>query len=226
MDDHGAKMILRDTTFAQKLLMASLAIYCAQSPASQNAVTDNGSVVLLNDDGTWRYISNEGDKNNTTIAVNKGTFQKVDSQTFQVKSSKNKSAAWLDPRKWMFQKPDTGTSPAEYRFQLKAGDLYGMLITEQIEVELDRLPELAFEMLRRSAPNARLVSKEYRVVNDYKVVRMRVDASVQGINMSYIGYYTSDKSGSTQVVTYTATNLVEKNTPDIEEFLNGLTRQK
>lgn len=219
-------MLPRFTAITQTLLVASLAALHTLAAASQNAVTDNGSVVLLNDDGTWRYISNEGDKSGTPIAFNKGLFQKADNQTFQLKSGKNRSAVWLDPRKWIFQKPDTGASPAEYRFQLKAGDLYGMLITEQIEVELDRLPQLAFDLLRRTAPNARLVSQEYRTVNDYKIVKMRVDANVQGINMSYIGYYTSDKSGSTQFVTYTATNLVEKNTPEIDEFLNGLTRQK
>lgn len=219
-------MFPRFTAITQTLLVASLASLHTLAAASQNAVTDNGSVVLLNDDGTWRYISNESDKSATNIAFNKGLFQKAGNQTFQLKSSKNRSAVWLDPRKWIFQKPDTGTSSAEYRFQLKAGDLYGMLITEQIEVELDRLPQLAFDLLRRTAPNARLVSQEYRTVNDYKIVKMRVDASVQGINMSYIGYYTSDKSGSTQFVTYTATNLVEKNTPEIDEFLNGLTRQK
>lgn len=219
-------MILAYPTFTQAVLAALLASLCVQASASQNAVTDNGSVVLLNDDGTWRYISNESDKGSAPIAINKGLFQKAENQTFQVKSGRNKSAVWLDPRKWIFQKPDTGASPAEYRFQLKAGDLYGMLITEQIEVELDRLPQLAFEMLRRTAPNARVVSQEYRVVNDYKIVKMRVDANVQGINLSYIGYYTSDKSGSTQFVTYTASNLVDKNTPDIDEFLNGLTRQK
>lgn len=219
-------MFPRLAAFTQTLLIASLAGLSTLVPASQNAVTDNGSVVLLNDDGTWRYISNESDKSSAPISFNKGLFQKADNQTFQVKSGKNRSAVWLDPRKWIFQKPDTGTSPAEYRFQLKAGDLYGMLITEQIEVELERLPQLAFDLLRRTAPNARLVSQEFRVVNDYKIVRMRVDANVQGINMSYIGYYTSDKSGSTQFVTYTATNLVEKNTPEIDEFLNGLTRQK
>lgn len=101
-----------------------------------------------------------------------------------------------------------------------------MMITEQIEVELDRLPQLAFEILRRTAPNSRIVPQEFRVVNDYKIVRMRMGANVQGINLSYIGYYTSDKSGSTQFVTYTPTNLVEKNMPEIDEFLNGLTRQK
>ncbi|HEX5358005.1 MAG TPA: hypothetical protein VFW93_17515 [Aquabacterium sp.] len=213
-------------SLTKTLLIALLAANGAATWASQNAVTDNGSVVLLNDDGTWRYISNEGEKSGAQISFNKGLFQKSANQTFQLKSAKNRSATWLDPRKWLFQKPDTGASPAEYRFQLKAGDLYGMMITEQIEVELDRLPQLAFEMLRRTAPNARVVSQEFRVVNDYKVVRMRMDANVQGINLSYIGYYTSDKSGSTQYVTYTATNLVEKNLPEIEEFLNGLTRQK
>ena len=63
--------------FTKTLLVALLAANGVAAWASQNAVTDNGSVVLLNDDGTWRYISNEGEKASVTISFNKGLVSKI-----------------------------------------------------------------------------------------------------------------------------------------------------
>lgn len=209
----------------KKNILIALSLLTLSAYAGQRAVTDNGSIVLLNDNGTWTYESNEAEKPRV-IELNKKTFSKSANQTFLLKSTKNKSAVWLDPKKWSFRKSDENSGPAEYKFQLKGVDLYGMIISEQIEFEQENLAQFALENTRKIAPNAKIVSQEYRVVNGIKLIRMRIDASAQGVNFSYIGHYMSDKSGSTQFVTYTATNLIDRNMPEIEEFLNGLSLQQ
>ena len=52
-----------------------------------------------------------------------------------------------------------------------------------------------------------------------------MDGTIQGIKFSYFGYYYSDKSGSTQLLAYTASNLADKYKIEIENFLNGLSIQ-
>ena len=49
---------------------------------------------------------------------------------------------------------------------------------------------------------------------------MQMDGTIQGIKFSYFGYYYSDKSGSTQLLVYTASNLADKYKIEIENFLN------
>lgn len=210
-----------------KKVLFSLALSCLawHVHAGQRALTDNGAIVILEDDGTWRYESGPATDKAAEIPVNKATFRRLAEQSFAVKSQKNRSAVWIDPKKWTFRKPEPGTGPAEYRFQFKGGDMYGMLITEQIEVPLETLVQVAFDNARQFAPNARIVSREYRVVNGLKVVNMRIDAFAQGINFTYLGNYISDKSGSTQFIVYTATNLIEQNRAEAEAFLNGLIAQ-
>ncbi|MEH0167034.1 hypothetical protein ABT392_09210 [Paucibacter sp. JuS9] len=208
-----------------KFTLIAALLFSLNAYADQYAVTDNGKVVLLSDDGTWKYASGEADKSKS-IEFNKITFAKANNQSFLLKSTKNKAAAWIDPKKWTFRKTEGNTEASEYKFKHKEADVYGMLITEQIEIGLENLAQLALENAKKFAPNARIVSQEYRMVNGIKVIRMRIDASAQGANFTYVGHYMSDKSGSTQFMVYTSTNLIDRNLAEIDEFLNGFSVQQ
>ena len=99
---------------------------------------------------------------------------------------------------------------------LSAGeDLYGMTITEGIEVEVEALSDLAISNAKSAAPDINVAKKEYSMVNGKKVIYMEMRGTIKSIKFTYLGYYYSDKSGSTQLITYTATNLVEKYQSDI-----------
>jgi len=201
-------------------LMLTILLLALSMPSlsSQRAITDTGDEVILNDDGTW-----ELDKNNTATSIteNKEIFIKPKKSSFLLKSKKNKSAYWINTNKWTFKKA-TNNPDAEYELQLKNGDLYGMTISEEIEIDLEELANLAISIAKGSAPDLKVVTKEYRIVNGKKVIFMEMRGTLQGIKFTYLGYYFSDKSGSTQLVTYTETNLVNKYKKDVFDLLNGL----
>ena len=188
--------------------------------ASQRAITDTGEEVILNDDGTWQLASNK--KPLTTIEINKKIFTKPKDASFLIKSTKNNTAFWLDTSKWRFKKA-TSNADAEYELQLKEGDLYGMLISERIEIKLESLVNIAIDNAKGVAPDLEVVKKEYRKVNNNKVIYMEMNGTTQGIKVTYLGYYYSDKSGSSQFLIYTATNLVKKYKSEIINLLNGFT---
>lgn len=206
-------------TFALAVLLATLPVM-----AAQNAVTENGAVVILNEDGTWKY-ADDNQRGGHEIKENKASFRKDPGQSFQIKSTRNNAAVWVDPKQWIFRREEGAVNAAEYKFKARDSDLYGMLITEQIEIGLDNLPDLAFENARNFAPDVRVVSKEYRTVNGIRVVHMRMDGSAQGAKFTYLGYYYADKHGSTQLVAYTSANLVDKYQAQMEAFLNGFALQ-
>lgn len=208
----------------KQLFITIILLFATTGYASQNAVTDTGKEVILKDDGTWKYSANA--KNVTaTIKSNKTVFKKSKEASFLLKSVKNSSAFWINSNKWSFKKA-TDNAEAEYQFQLKGQDLYGMAITEGIEISLESLTDLALVNAQNADPNARVVKKEYRNVNGNKVIYMEMNAVIQSIDFTYLGYYYSDASGSTQLLTYTATNLIKKYKSDINELLNGLVTQK
>lgn len=203
--------------------MAAAALLSATVVAGQRAVTDAGEVVVLNEDGTWEYESGKSAHDLTIIPENEKAISRSDAQSFLVKSQRNPSAIWLDPKKWAFEK--AGESEAmEYKFRLKNADLYGLVITEQIETGLEQLAEIALKNARGVAPDAKVIMQEYRTVNGRKVLAMQLAGTMQGIKFVYYGYYYSDASGSTQLVTYTASNLLSKYKGEAEMFLSGLVQ--
>ncbi|MBT8349845.1 MAG: hypothetical protein KJO26_01210, partial [Deltaproteobacteria bacterium] len=127
----------------KKLLITfSICLFlAATSYASQRAISDTGEEIILNSDGTWEYADN-GQKATDTIQTNKKKFERSKEASFHLKSTKNNSAYWINTNKWSFIKPNK-EGVTEYTFQLKGKDVYGMAITEAVEIGLDYLSEVA-----------------------------------------------------------------------------------
>ncbi|OBT12153.1 hypothetical protein A9264_03165 [Vibrio sp. UCD-FRSSP16_10] len=192
--------------------------------AAQKAVTEEGDIVLLNGDGTWLYEDNNA-YGEIEIKTNPTIFKKPISSNFILKSKTNNSAFAIDTKEWAFVRSKSDDTSIEYSFNLKAGDLYGMAITERIEIDSEKLAEIAFENAKEAAPDAKVVKKEYRIVNGKKLIYMEMTGTMKGIKFKYMGYYFSDVSGSTQFVVYTGASLVSKYNTEIDNILNGFTVQ-
>lgn len=199
-------------------------IFAVSCYAGQKAITDTGEQVILNSDGTWYYIHKE-QKTEKKIETNKTIFNRPVDSTLLLKSTQNQAAFWINPAKWSFNKP-LEISPEEYDFQLKGKkELVGMAITETLEAPLESLPELALINVREAAPDAKIVKQEYRFVNGKKVIYVEMNATAEGIAITYWGYFYSSPAGTTQLVTYTSTNSANKYASEIIDFLNGLDIQ-
>ncbi|MCK4662415.1 MAG: hypothetical protein KAT68_06095 [Bacteroidales bacterium] len=192
--------------------------------AQKKAVTETGDEVILYDDGTWKYV-NDTDIENNEIPTNSKKFEKSDNSTFLLKSTKLDVGVWLDTKKWSFKK--AGDNPeAEYELKLKIGDLYGMIISEKIEIPLKSLKGIALENGKTAAPDLHIVKEEYRNVNGLTILLLQMNGTMQGIKFSYYGYYFSNSNGTVQFITYTSQNLLDEYKNDCEELLNGLVEIK
>lgn len=200
-----------------------LVFFASTAFANQKAITDTGDEVILFKDGTWSY-ADDTQTANASIPTNPQQFVKSDNATFMLKSTKNKTAFWVDTSLWSFKK-GVSNEEAEYEFELKGEDLYGMAINEGLTMPLDTLANIALENARAVAPNARVLKKEYRTVNGVKVLYMEMAGNMDGIDFTYLGYYYSDEHGATQFITYTGSSLVEKYRSQVENFINGFTIQ-
>ncbi len=199
-------------------LICSVAVTFAM--AQQKAVTETGDEVILYDDGTWKYV-NEEDSEAEEIPTNSTEFTKGKKGTFLLKSTKVNLGFYLNPKEWGFEKA-AAEEAVEYSLQLKGEDLYGMIITEKIEVPLETLKRVALENGRAVSPDLKIAHQEYRVVNGIKVLLMQMNGTIEGVKFSYYGYYYSSENGTVQFVTYTAQNLLDEYRATCEELLNGL----
>jgi hypothetical protein len=211
------------SSIRQVLLLSALVAAGATHAAQQRAVTDKGDEVILESDGTWRYVQAPRELP-SAVAVSDRRYARGPGSTFAVKSLRNTAAVYIDPKKWTFQK-GKDAQENEYSFRLSGGDLYARLITERMNIPLETLPTIALNNLKSVAPDAEIVKQEYRWVNDRKVLHMQMRGTTSGIKAAYYGYYYSDESGTTQLVTFTAQNLMSTMSREAEDFLNGFALQ-
>ncbi len=188
--------------------------------AQKKAVTETGEEVNLYDDGSWKYV-NEDQLLEKEISTNTINFKKDKESIFLLKSKKLNVGVWLNPKLWSFEK-STNNSDAEYSLHLKGADLYGMIISEKIEIPLETLKSLAVKNAMDAAPDMKIVKEEYRIVNGIKVLLLQMNGTMQGVKFTYYGYYFSNTNGSVQFVTYTSKKLFESYKPKMESLLNGI----
>ncbi len=188
--------------------------------AQQKAVTEMGEEVILFDDGTWKY-QHEKDSSEDSIPTNPTPFEKDDQATFLLKSKNLNAGFWLDPKVWTFKKA-TNNKSAEYELKMNDADLYGMIITEKVEIPLQALRSIAIKNGQAAAPDLVVVDEEYRTVNGLRVLHLQMDGTTQGIKFSYYGYYFSNENGTIQYLTYTSQNLLSSYREACKRLLNGL----
>lgn len=189
--------------------------------AQINAVTENGDPVLLYEDGTWEYTK-KSDFDSTSIEtyVNPEKFKKTDAASFLVKSNVFNIGVWINPKEWTFSK-ETDNEDAEYEFNIKNKDIYGMMISENIEIPIETLSGIAYDNAAAVAEEIEIIKKEKRNINGKDVLMLQMNAKIQGIKIVYCGYYFSNENGTVQLLTYTGQKIFENNQEKIFEFLNG-----
>ena len=129
---------------------------------------------------------------------------------------------YLDPNKWTFATHRDNEVNPEYRYTLKSGNGMAMLETEKTPVELESMRNIALINAQKAAVDAKITSEEYRMVNNKKILCMEMSGTIQGIKFKYIGYYYSNKRGTTQLLSFTTEALYPGARKDLEIFLNGL----
>ncbi|XOV91796.1 MAG: hypothetical protein ACFHWX_16485 [Bacteroidota bacterium] len=187
--------------------------------AQIKAVTETGDEVVLYDNGTWTYVDGMVTEKEP-IPVNESKFEKDKKSTFLVKSNKINVGLYINPKSWAFKK-GTEEDAYEYQFQKKGGDLYGMMITEKLDIPVESLQQIAIDNARSAAPDIKVTKEEYRNVNGIQVLMMQMTGTIQGMKFTYCGYYYSSEGGAVQLLTYTGTNLFDSYLGDIELLLNG-----
>lgn len=184
------------------------------------AVTEDGKVVILYKNGTWT-AEDSNSFEGTKLILSNINYTKDSRSNFLLKSKKTSSGFWINTQKWTIN-PQSNDETTEYHLTLKEDDVFAMILTEKFEVPLDALRDIALKNAKEAAPDITIIQEEYRMVNNKKVLMLKLTGSIQGINFTYFGYYYSNKTGTVQFVTYTAQNLFNEVEDVCESLLNGL----
>jgi hypothetical protein len=202
-----------------KKIWVSLLIGTTLNAYSQQfATTDDGRRIRLNENGTWQIIKPEsGSLTDSTAKF----FSKPQSSTAYLKSAKNRFGFWYDKSTWKVSKQSSNEA-AEFELQMLKGDGYCMFISEKIEIDLENLKEIAIKNAQTEDPSIKIDREENRIINGQKAKFLQMSGEMHGVKFVYLGYYTSNESGTLQFVCFTARNLLKEYEGEFFNLLNGL----
>ena len=204
-------------------LIISLIIFITNQGFSQiQAVTDKGDQVTLYEDGTWKYTNDSSETEEKEIPVSNIAYGKNEKSSFEVKSTKVNAGVYINTKDWTYIKNPIADAQ-EYTFQSRGKDIYAMMITEKVDIPIENLKKLALSNAKDAAPDTKIVTEEYRMVNGKKIFFMQMNGSIEGMKFTYLGYYYSSEGGTIQFISYTTQNLLEEYKNDMFELLNGFT---
>jgi hypothetical protein len=195
-------------------LLASFMLFSPGQVAQEKATTDSGKRVILFKDGTWKPDILVESMNTP------GEFKRPKQSTSKVVFNKSKFVVYYNPELWKKYNQD---QPTRQMYQHKDGDGYAIVIAERMQVTLESLKNVALSNAKSAAPDARIVLEESRVVNGINVLVLQIKGTIQGMAVTYMGYYYAGSEGCIQVLTYTTDNLFSEFKNDFQDILNGLS---
>lgn len=205
-------------TFFVLLVLLFSGFACAQTPIK--ALTDTGDEVLLYSNGTWKYVS-ENLNRQLQIPDSSKKLYKNENASFLLKSKIFNVGVWLDPKAWKFYKAQENPD-AEYELEHTSLDLTALILTEDFGFPLDSMRNIAFENAVDFIPDTEIVNQEYRRINDQKVLHLEMQGSYHNLPVTYYGYYFANDYGTIQLLIVGLTKIIKDNLTEVEMLLNGL----
>lgn len=188
--------------------------------SQKRAVTEDGDVVLLFEDGTWKFEDGSV-LESTVIEKNPFDFKTPSTSTFSLKSKKNDFCFWYNPKKWKTS-PQRISEITEFELTNTNVEVFAMMISEAAAIDLINLKKIVLENLRKNSTEMTLVKEELRTVNNNEVLYLEVKATLSGIKFHYLYHLITNESGYSQLVLATYENLFAKYKPEMDLFLSGL----
>lgn len=187
-------------------------------------LTESGREVLLFENGTWQYLQDSSNNNSAStdsLKINENKFSRPGGATFLVKSMTFNVGVYINPAKWTFTLHKENETEPEYRFSLKSGEGYAMMITEKTQIDLENMRQIALLNAQKASLDVKEKTAEYRIVNNNKILCLKFQGTIRGIKFVYLGYYYSNSNGTVQLLTYSSQQYFDSIQKELESFLNG-----
>lgn len=200
-------------------LYATADMLCGQ----EIAITERGDSVVLYSNGSWDYYENyeRGYEAAEQIRINPNPFTKSKSSTRKINGKDQFYELWYNDRDWKRIPVGELNPEADVALQYLHGDVYAMIIYEEVEIPMENLIQIAIDNAVGVSPDIHMADKEYREVNGQQLIWMRMNGTTQGMKMSYYSYYFSNHMGTCQFHVFTGENVIDKYKEDVEDLLNG-----
>ena len=113
------------------------------------------------------------------------------------------------------------------QFFNESDSFFIILIDEASQIPIDSMPDIALINARENVTDVTEIRRGERNVNGNRFTFIEYSASASGFDVTYLGFFYSDTSGTLQIVGWSTSNIFENTRGKVERFASGFfhTRQ-
>lgn len=199
-------------------LLASPASGQVVKVSNQNlkALTQDGRVVVLQPNGTWKYVEEAKAAGQTSPHVP----ARPPGATMLLAGRQVPYGIWVDQSRWRLTDLKQNMA-AEHEFMHASGQAGALIVSEPTRITPESWKQIVINNARREAPDARITREEKKTVNGVPVLLLQSEGTGSLGPFVYYGYYYTGPRGAVQVVTYTFSGTFEQYRADLTAFLDG-----
>jgi hypothetical protein len=120
------------------------------------------------------------------------------------------------------QNPTRSNPASELELTHSNNYAYALTIWEPFEIPIEKLRNLAIKNMSSAGTNPEVVEEGWKNLSGKRIGYSVVNATPDGIPVTYYGYYYSGANGSIQLLAWTAKNAFEEMRPELERLFGGL----
>jgi len=201
----------------KKLLLQAISLlFISQAMAQITAVTEEGKAVILFGNGTWRYLNDSLWISNTGMQY----FSTPENSTHVLTGKEPAYEIRYNAEKWKLL-PDTLYKNADFSLENHDGEVIAMIITEKMQVPLQRIKDAAVENFNKTGTEFKITEEQKLNVNGTEGLLLKIDALVDDMPFSYLNGFFSTPQGTYQLITFTAYNLFDQYRNDMMDLICG-----
>lgn len=125
-----------------------------------------------------------------------------------------------DDSQWQVD-TENKVEPGSSQYVHHSGELYMKVIPERIQIHLPQLVDIGFNNVLKVDANAQVTREGSQRINGLDMSFREIEATVNGIPLTFYAHYYSDEAGSIQLVGWTGRALMDEYRGTIEQFVRG-----
>jgi|GEM_PF-1279476 len=197
------------------------------------AVTEEGDTIYVYSDGTWSFELDKpfepDDIFGGALDIELQIDTILEKQFFSKKADKEISTSIgqfdfkYENSIWKRVPPVEYNEDAEFAFEHRERDIWGILITEETEIGKENIFKIAIQSLEENLKTeVQIINCQSINVNGSDLLRGTFAMQISGIDFVFDNYYFSDERGTTQFSVWSSSNMWKKYESTVKDFMSGL----
>lgn len=202
------------------IILILLISYCDYISAQILVSSENGAMVRLAPDGSWEEVElpepDRGKVRSFTIPVDVTNIIEGYNKRFGISYNEEKWYAYRSA-----EVMSDGRNAMIIQFAHRDGDAIGVVTADSVVLSPKHVIYRSLQEIKQKSTEFNVAYGEVFNVNNHVIYMVIIQVTQKGIPITYYNYYSTDKVGSYELLTYCNQNAFDTFEDDFKDLLNG-----